>query len=35
MFHMNNKKTRQRVSAAIVLILVIAMLVPMLAYLPF
>jgi len=35
MFNMNNKKTRQRVSATIVIILVIAMLVPMLAYLPY
>ncbi len=33
MLNMNNKKTRQRVSAAIVLVLVLAMLVPILAYL--
>ncbi len=33
MLNMNNKKTKQRVSAAIVLVLVLAMLVPILAYL--
>jgi hypothetical protein len=33
MLNMNNKKTRQRVSAAIVIVLVIAMIVPILAYL--
>lgn len=33
MLNMNNKKTRQRVSAAIVIVLVLAMIVPILAYL--
>lgn len=32
MFNMNNKKTRQRVSAVIVIILVLAMVVPTLSY---
>lgn len=34
MFNMNNKKTKQRISAVIIIILVLAMVVPMaLAYL--
>lgn len=32
MFNMNNKKTRQRISAIIVIILVLAMVIPTLAY---
>lgn len=33
MFRMNNKKTRQRVSAVIVILLVLAMLIPTVSYL--
>ncbi|SOY29090.1 hypothetical protein AMURIS_01805 [Acetatifactor muris] len=33
MFNMNNKKTKQRVSAVIVILLVLAMLIPTLSYL--
>jgi succinate dehydrogenase hydrophobic anchor subunit len=33
MFNMNNKKTKQRVSAVIVIILVLAMIIPTLSYL--
>lgn len=33
MFNMNNKKTRQKVSAVIVILLVLAMLIPTLSYL--
>lgn len=32
MFNMNNKKTKQRISAIIVIILVLAMVIPTLAY---
>lgn len=32
MFNMNNKKTKQRVSAVIIAILIIAMVLPTLAY---
>ncbi len=32
MFNMNNKKTRQRISAVIVIILVLAMVIPTLTY---
>lgn len=33
MFNMNNKKTKQRVSAVIIAILVLAMVIPTLSYL--
>lgn len=33
MFNMNNKKTRQRVSAVIIIILVLAMIIPTVTYL--
>lgn len=33
MFNLNNKKTRQKVSAVIVILLVLAMLIPTLSYL--
>ncbi len=33
MFNMNNKKTKQRVSAIIVILLVLAMVIPTVAYL--
>lgn len=32
MFNMNNKKTRQRVSAGIIIVLVLAMVIPTLSY---
>ena len=32
MFNMNNRKTRQRVSAVIIVILVLALVIPTLAY---
>jgi len=32
MFNMNNKKTRQRVSAVIVVVLVLALIIPTLTY---
>ncbi len=32
MFNMNNKKTRQRISAAIIVLLILAMVIPTLAY---
>lgn len=32
MFNFNNKKTKQRVSAAIIILLVLAMVIPTLAY---
>ena len=32
MFNMNNKKTRQRISAVIIAIIVVAMLLPTLSY---
>lgn len=32
MFRMNNKKTKQRISAIIVIILVLAMIIPTLSY---
>lgn len=32
MFHMNNKKTKQRISAAIIVLLILAMVIPTLAY---
>lgn len=33
MFNMNNKKTKQRVSAVIIIILVLAMVIPTVSYL--
>lgn len=33
MFHMNNKKTKQVVSAVIIIVLVLAMVIPTLSYL--
>lgn len=32
MFNMNNKKTRQRISATIIVLLILAMVIPTLAY---
>ncbi len=32
MLNMNNKKTRQRISAAIIVLLILAMVIPTLAY---
>lgn len=32
MFNMNNKKTKQRISAVIIVILIVAMILPTLAY---
>lgn len=32
MFNMNNKKTKQRISAAIIVLLILAMVIPTLAY---
>lgn len=32
MFNMNNKKTRQRISAAIIVLLILAIVIPTLAY---
>lgn len=32
MFNMNNKKTKQRISAAIIVLLVLAMIIPTLSY---
>ena len=33
MFNMNNKKTKQRISAVIIVILILAMVIPTLSYL--
>lgn len=33
MFNMNNKKTRQRISAVIIIILILAMVIPTVSYL--